>query len=36
MYGHCYRFKLPVAVTRYGNDSLSMFGLDYLRITAVT
>ena len=36
MFGHGYRLKLAVTVTWNGNDGLSMFGLDFLRITAVT
>ena len=35
MFGDCYRFKLAVTVTRNGNDRFSMFGLDFLRITAI-
>ena len=35
MLGDCYRFKLPVAVTRNGDDRLSMSGLNFLRITAI-
>ena len=35
MFGHCYRLKLAVTVTRNGNDRFSMFGLDFLRITAI-
>ena len=36
MFGYCYRFKLAVTVTRNENDRFSMFGLDFLRITAVS
>ena len=36
MFGHRYRLKLAVTVTWDGNDRLSMFGLDFLRITAIT
>ena len=35
MFGHCYRLKLAVTVTWNRNDRLSMFGLDFLRITAI-
>ncbi len=35
MFWHCYRLKLAVTVTWDGNDKLSMFGLDFLRITAI-
>ena len=35
MFGNCYRFKLPVAVTRNGEDRFSMSGPDFLRITAI-
>ena len=36
MFGDCYRFKLAVTVTRNGNDRFSTFGLDFLRITAIS
>ena len=36
MLGDCYWLKLTVTVTRNGNDRLSMFGLDHLRIAAIT
>ena len=36
MFWNCYRFKLAVTVTRNGDDRLSMFGLDFLRITAIS
>ena len=35
MFGHCYWLKLAVTVTWNRNDRLSMFGLDFLRITAI-
>ena len=35
MFRHCYRLKLAVTVTWNRNDRLSMFGLDFLRITAI-
>ena len=36
MFRHCYRLKLAVTVTWNRNDRLSMFGLDFLRITAIS
>ena len=36
MFWNCYRFKLAVTVTGNGDDRLSMVGLDFLRITAIS
>ena len=36
MLGDYYGFKLTVAVTRDGYDSLAVLGLDFLGVTAVT
>ena len=35
MFGYGYRLKLAVTVTWNGNDRFSMFGPDFLRITAI-
>ena len=35
MFWHCYRLKLAVMVTWNRNGRRSMFGLDFLRITAI-